>query len=203
MLAARITKQSPMNTNTESIHAVKQDNARVPKLIASSAAAKLGMALVVVSLLLTIPCARAQTKLSTGDNDFILAAAQRGMTEVKLSELASDRGMRDGVKEVGHLMAKDHTAINVDLKALATQKGVILSSRLDAKHQEMVDKVAALADSDFDDAYTAVMLKVLKTEARKFKAESEGTQDADIKSFVDKSTPIVVEYLMRITAMQR
>ena len=101
------------------------------------------------------------------------------------------------------MMEKDHAAIDIDLNALAVQKGVTLSDRLDAKHQEMVDKVAALADSDFDDAYTAVMLKVLKTEARKFKAESEGTQDADIKRFVDKSTPIVVEYLMRITAMQR
>jgi putative membrane protein len=192
-----------MNTNTESKHAVEQDNARFPKLIASSAAGRLGMAVVAVGLLLAVPCAKAETKLSPADKGFILAAAQGGMTEVKLGELAAQKGAREDVKAFGQMMVKDHTAINDDLKALAAQKGVTLPDSLDAKHQGMVDKMAALTGSEFDAAYVADMIKDHKMDAKEFKAESAKTKDADIKSFVDKSIPVVAEHLQRITAMKK
>src|ERR1035437_7330628 len=192
-----------MNTNTESKHAVEQDNARFPKLIAGSAAARLGIALVAVGLLLATPCAKAETKLCTADKGFFLAAAQGGMTEVKLGELAAQKGTRDDVKAFGQMMVKDHTAINDDLKALATQKGVTLPDSLDAKHQGMVEKMAALTSSEFDAAYVADMIKDHKMDAKDFKAESAKTKDADIKAFVDKSIPVVGEHLKRITAMKK
>ena len=192
-----------MNTNTESKHAVEQDHARFSQLIVSSAAARLGTALVAVGLLFAVSCAKTETKLSTADNDFILAAAQGGMTEVKLGELAAQKGLRDDVKAFGQMMVKDHTAINGDLKALATQKGVTLPDSLDAKHQGMVDKMAALTGSEFDDAYIAGMIEDHKMDAKEFKAESAATKDMDIKSFVDKSIPVVDEHLKRITAMMK
>ena len=190
-----------MNTNAESKHAAGQANARFPKLIASSAAARLGMALVAVGLL--VPRANAATTVATADKAFILAAAQGGMTEVKLGELAAQKGMRDDVKAFGKMMVKDHTAINDDLKALAAQKGVTIPDGLDAKHQGMVDKMAALTDSEFDHAYITGMIKGHKMDAKEFKAESAETKDADIKGFVDKSIPVVDEHLKRITAMKK
>jgi putative membrane protein len=137
------------------------------------------------------------------DTNFILAAAQGGMTEVKLGELAATNGMRDDVKEFGQMMVKDHTAINDDMKALAAQKGVTLPNGLDAKHQAMVDKMSALTGSDFDKAYIAGMIKDHKKDAKEFKAESKSTSDADIKSFLDKSIPVVEAHLQHITAMKK
>ena len=192
-----------MNNNTESKHAVEQDHARLPQLIVSAAAAKLGLTLMALGLLLAVPYAKAETKLSTADNDFILAAAQGGMTEVKLGELAAQKGLRDDVKAFGQTMVKDHTAINDDLKALAAQKGVTLPDGLDAKHQGMVDKMAALTGSEFDDAYITGMIKDHKMDAKDFKAESAKTKDADIKSFVDKSIPVVDGHLKRIIAIKK
>jgi putative membrane protein len=111
--------------------------------------------------------------------------------------------MRDDVKAFGQMMVKDHTAINDDLKALAAQKGVTLPDSLDAKHQGMVDKMAALTGSEFDDAYIASMIKGHKADAKAFKAESAATQDADIKSFLDKSIPVVEAHLKHVTAMKK
>jgi putative membrane protein len=192
-----------MNTNTGSKHAVEQDKTRFLKLISNSASATLGMTLVAVGLLIAVPRANAATTVSTADKDFILAAAQGGMTEVKLGELAAQKGMRDDVKAFGQMMVKDHTAINSDLKALAAQKDVTLPDSLDAKHQRMVDKMAALTGSEFDDAYIGGMIKDHKMDAKEFKAESAETKDADIKSFVDKSIPVVDGHLKRITAMKK
>ena len=187
--------------NTQSQHAVKQDKARFPKLIARSATAMLVMVLVAVGLL--VSRANAATTVSPTDQDFILAAAQGGMTEVKLGALAAQNGKRDDVKEFGRMMVTDHTAINDDLKALAAQKGVTLPDSLDAKHQGMVDKMTALTGSAFDDAYIAAMIKGHTKDARAFKAESAATQDADVKSFLEKSIPVVDAHLKHITAMKK
>jgi putative membrane protein len=196
-------KKSIMNTNTESNHASEQAKAWFSKLIASSAAVSVGLVLAATGLLLAVPCAQAQANLTMADTDFILAAAQGGMTEVQLGELASTNGMRDDVKAFGQRMVKDHTTINDDLKALAAQKSVTLPDNLNAKHQGMVDKMAALTGAEFDDAYIAAMVKAHTQDAKAFKAESAATQDPDIKSFLDKSIPVVERHLEHVTAMKK
>jgi len=187
--------------NTTSQRTVKHDSMPFAKIIFNSASATLAVVLVALGLL--VSRANAATTLSAGDQDFIQAAAQGGMTEVKLGELAAQKGQRDDVKQFGQMMVKDHAAINDDLKSLATQKGVTLPDSLDAKHQDMVDKMAASTGSAFDDAYIAAMIKGHKKDAKAFKAESTATQDADIKSFLDKSIPVVEAHLQHITAMKK
>ena len=193
-----------MNTNTQSQQTVEQDNkTRLLKLISNSALATLGVALAIVGFTLAAPHANAAPSVCTKDCNFIQAAAQGGMTEVKLGELACSTGQRDDVKQFGQRMVKDHGGINDDLKALATQKGVTLSDSLDAEHQGVVDKMSALSGSDFDNAYIAGMIKDHKTDAKAFKAESSATKDTDVKGFVDKTIPVVNEHLKLITAMKK
>jgi putative membrane protein len=187
--------------NTKSQRTFGQDTPQFLKLIFNSASASLGMFLVAMGLL--APSAKAASALSAADQDFIQAAAQGGMTEVQLGNLASTNGMRDDVKEFGRLMVKDHSAINDDLKALAAQKGVTLPDSLDAKHQGMVDKLTALTGSKFDDAYIAGMIKAHQKDAKAFKAEAAATQDADIKSFLDKSIPVVEAHLEHIKTLKK
>ena len=156
-----------------------------------------------VGFLLAVPCAKSQTAISMTDTNFILAAAQGGMTEVRLGELASTSGTRADVKEFGQMMVKDHTAINDDLKTLAAQKGVTLPKILDAEHQRMVDKMTALTGSGFDDAYIAGMIQAHQMDAKAFRAESAATQDAGIKYFVDTSIPVVESHLKQATLLKK
>jgi putative membrane protein len=163
----------------------------------------LSVALMAAGFLLAVPCAKAQTAISMTDTNFIMAAAQGGMTEVKLGELASTSGKREDVKEFGKMMVKDHTAINEDLKALAAQKGVTPPKSLDAEHQGIVDNMTALKGSEFDDAYIAGMIQIHQKDAKAFKAESAATQDVDIKYFLDKSIPVVESHLQQATTLKK
>jgi putative membrane protein len=190
-----------MNTTTKSQRSVEHANPRFGKLIFNSTSVALGLTLVALGLL--VPSANAATAVSAADQEFMQAAAQGGLTEVKLGELATQKGLRDDVKEFGQMMVKDHSAINDDLKALAAKEGVTIPDSLDAKHQRMVDKLAALTGSAFDDAYVAAMIKDHKKDAKEFKAESTATQDSDIKTFLDKSIPVVESHLQHITAMKK
>ena len=187
--------------NTKSSWTVAQGKAWFVKLIFSPVSGMFGLVLVVLGLL--VSGANAATTISTADQDFIKSAAQGGMIEVQLGELAAQKGVRDDVKEFGQMMVKDHSAINSDLKALAAQKGVALPDSLDAKHQGKIDKFSALTGSAFDDAYITAMIKGHKKDAKAFNAESAATQDPDIKGFVDKSIPIVESHLQHVTAMKK
>src|ERR1039457_4656322 len=73
-----------MKTNTKSQRSVEHGKPRFAKLIFNSASA-LGLALVALGLL--VPSAKAATAVSAADQEFMQAAAQGGMTEVKLGEL--------------------------------------------------------------------------------------------------------------------
>ena len=192
-----------MNTNTQSRQTVQQDKTRFLKLISNSASATMRLALVAVGFMITVPRVNAEPTVCAKDCNFIQAAAQGGMTEVKLGELASRTGQRDDVKKFGQRMVKDHTGVNDDLKALAAQKGVTLSDSLDAEHQGVVDKMSALSGSDFDKAYITGMIKDHKSDAKAFKAESSATKDTDVKGFVEKTIPVVNEHLKVITAMKK
>src|ERR1039457_6658698 len=99
-----------MNTNTKSQRFVEHGKPRFAKLIFNSTSAALGTALLALGLL--VPSANAATAASAADQEFMQAAAQGGMTEVKLGDLATQKGLRDDVKELGQMMVKDHSAIN-------------------------------------------------------------------------------------------
>jgi len=159
-------------------------------------------ALMAAGLLLAVPSAKAQPAVSLADTKFILAAAQGGMTEVKLGELAATNGQRAEVRDFGQMMAKDHTAINGDLKTLAAQKGVSLPATLDAKHQGKVDKMSALTGAGFDEAYVKGMIKAHQQDAKAFKAELAATPDADLKSFLEKTIPVVAAHLQKIKTLK-
>ena len=190
-----------MNTNTQPQHAVGQGRPQFLKLISNSTSTTLGIVLAAVVLL--VPCANAATNLVTADRNFILAAAQGGILEVKLGALAAQNAQRDDVKAFGRMMVSDHMAINANLKVLAMFEGVTLPESLDAKHQAVMDTMTALTGSQFDDAYIKCMIKVHTKDARAFKAESAATNDGKIKTFADKSIPVVEEHLKQVTAMKK
>jgi putative membrane protein len=124
------------------------------------------------------------------------------MLEVKLGELAVQKATRGDVKSFAQKMVADHTQINNDLKSLASQKGVNLPEMLDAKHQNVYEKLAALSGIEFDNEYISTMVKAHKGDARLFKKESD-TSDTDIKSFVDKSLTIIQDHLNMVEGMSK
>jgi len=161
------------------------------------------MTLAATGLFLALPCAPAFAAITPADQNFILAVAQGGMTEVELGRMAARGGERQDVEEFGRMMVKDHSAINQDLIALASEKGVTLPDRLDADHQRMVDKFVFLSGANFDDAYICAMAKAHKMDAKAFITESEATTDSDIRSFVDKSLPVVQMHLDHLKDMRK
>jgi putative membrane protein len=129
------------------------------------------------------------------DRHFMKEAAEDGLAEVELGQLAADKGSSPEVKKFGQRMVKDHTEANDQLKQVASQKGVTLPSSPSAKDKATKNKLSNLSGDAFDKAYMADMVKDHKKDVAAFQQESENGQDPDIKQFASKTLPTLQDHL--------
>ena len=131
---------------------------------------------------------------ATNDKMFVKTAAEGGLTEVKLGELASQKSSSDDVKQFGQKMVTDHTQLNDDMKPIAQSMGITPPTQLNKKDQKMYDKLSAMSGDAFDKAYLSAMVKDHHNDLSAFKAEASSTQNADLKAAVEKGTAVIQEH---------
>lgn len=134
-------------------------------------------------------------RLSNPDSTFTTKAAQGGMAEVQLGQLATQNAASPDVKSFGQKMVDDHTKANDQLKEIASKKGVTLPMSLDAKDQATYDRLSKLHGAEFDRAYMSDMVKDHRTDVAEFEKEANGGTDADIKTFASSTLPTLRGHL--------
>jgi putative membrane protein len=140
-------------------------------------------------------------KFSSADETFMMSAAQAGMTEVKLGELAAKKATQSDIKQFGATMVTDHTKANKELQAIAAKNGVTLPSKLDATHQSKVDDMSKLSGEQFDKAYVSEMIKDHEKVAAEFEKASKTAQNPELKSFAATTLPVIKSHLKHIKAI--
>jgi putative membrane protein len=134
-------------------------------------------------------------RLAKPDSDWAMKAAQGGMAEVKLGQLAAEKGTNQSVKDFGQTMVTDHTKANNELMRIAGTKGITLPSSLDSKDQSTYDKLSKLSGAEFDREYISDMIKDHKTDISEFEKESKSGGDADLKNFATTTLPTLKHHL--------
>jgi putative membrane protein len=136
------------------------------------------------------------------DAKFAVEAADGGMLEVQLGELAMKNGSSAKVKEFGQQMVTDHGKGNAQLKALAEQKGISIPTVLSDKCQKKLDELSAKQGADFDKAYADLMVKDHKDDIDEFRKESEKGNDAEIKAWAGETLPVLEHHLQMAEGMK-
>ena len=140
--------------------------------------------------------AMAQSKdLSAADQKFVNEAAQGGIAEVQLGQLATEKASSDAVKQFGQRMVNDHSQANDKLKELASSKGVTLPQEPSAKDRATNERLSKLSGEQFDKAYMADMLKDHKMDIAKFQHESRSGQDPQVKEFASSTLRTLQDHL--------
>jgi len=147
------------------------------------------------------PSASGQNTLSSSDRQFITEAAQGGLAEVQLGQLASQRGTSDAVKQFGQHMVQDHTQVNNQLKQLATQKGVKLPTTIGSNNQQVKQRLSKLSGANFDRQYLKQMLQDHQKDISAFQNEAQQGQDADVKAFATQALPTLQEHLQQVSSI--
>jgi putative membrane protein len=129
------------------------------------------------------------------DADFAVAAANGGMAEVAMGQLAQQNGMSQRVKDFGAMMVRDHTNLGNKLETLAKNENITLPGSLGNDAQKEVDNLSKKSGKDFDKAYMNMMLDDHKTDIKDFQKAAADCKDGGLKNFALQSLPTLQIHL--------
>ena len=137
----------------------------------------------------------AKKMTSSADTVFAMKAAQGGMAEVKLGQLAAEKASDPDVKAFAQKMVDDHSKANDQLKSVASAENMTLPTDLDAKDQSEYQKLSQLSGPAFDKAYMKGMVKDHETDVKEFQKEANSGKDPQLKQFASTTLPILQSHL--------
>jgi len=142
---------------------------------------------------------RAAQAATPTPTQFVMQAAEGGLAEVQLSQLAQTQSQSAVVQQFARRMVSDHGKANTELKAIASRKNLTLPRELNAEHQATMQKLQALKGAEFDAAYMAAMDKDHEKSMALFEAASGSNfQDPDLQAFAAKTLPVIQEHRQMI-----
>jgi putative membrane protein len=132
---------------------------------------------------------------ASNQDSFWNDAAQAGMAEVMLANLALQKSTNDEVKQLAQKVVDDHTAANNELKDLAATKSATLPTEVNAKQKAAYDKLSALSADKFDMEFVKTMVKDHESAVKLFQKQSDKGTDTEVKAFAAKTLPTLQGHL--------
>lgn len=154
-----------------------------------------------LAAVLAAPTARAQaTADSAPVNDalFVQAAAASGMAEVAVSEIGVSKATDPELKKFSQRAVADHSKLNQEIAALASQKQVPLPRELDARAQFCGQSLSGESRATFDRCYAKAQLMIHLEAVAAFEAEAKRGQDPEVRATAAKALPTLKEHLHMI-----
>ena len=104
---------------------------------------------------------------------FIKDAVEGNLAEVKVGELAQQKGSSQGVKDFGALLVKDHGAANDKARQVAQTLGVTAPEAPGMKQKSMYDMLKMRSQEKFDAAFVKGMVKDHQEDIAKYQKEAD------------------------------
>jgi len=134
---------------------------------------------------------------SSRDVQFVRDAAQSGVSEVQLAQLALQNSTNQAVLDYAQDMIQDHTQSNLQLTELAASKGIDVPTALNSGNQKAVNRLAVLQGSSFDQAYRTEAINSHRQTIQLFQNEASKGNDSDLQTYAQSQIPILQDHLTR------
>ena len=132
---------------------------------------------------------------SKTDAEFVLAAADGGMLEARLGDLALTKALSPEVKSFAQAMVTDHGKANEELKNLASKLNISIPETLSTASQEKYDAIAQKDGEDFDRAYAEAMVADHTKTIENFYVEANKGSESEITDWAEAKVPILEHHL--------
>jgi putative membrane protein len=155
----------------------------------------IGMAALALASTLALGGVHAQdkNKASKADDSFLKQAMQGDMAEVKMGQLAQEKGGSDQVKQFGQTLASDHQENLDKAKSLAQKIGMTPPDSVNAEQKATYNKMSKLSGREFDREFAQHMVQDHKKDISKFEQESK--KSGDVASFAQDTLPVLKKHL--------
>jgi putative membrane protein len=137
------------------------------------------------------------------DKMFLRKAAEGGIAEVKLGQLAVQKGSSDEVKAFGQKMVDDHTKLNSEMAQVADTMGVMLPKTMNKEDQTEYEKLKGLSGNDFDTEYLTFMVKDHHQDLHEFRVEAASRTDPALHDAVVKAEGVIHDHTVMVDKLAR
>lgn len=141
--------------------------------------------------------------LSNEDRDFVITAAQGGLAEVSMGQIASQKATSADVKGFAQRMVTDHGTANQELTQLITNKGLAMPATPKEQSKEAADHLSATNGAEFDKMYMQHMAEDHQKTVADFEKASREAQDPEVKAWAAKTLPTLQQHLTLAQEIQR
>ncbi len=135
------------------------------------------------------------------ESKFLTDAVRGDLAEVKLGELAQQKGQSEGVKAFGEMLVEDHSKALKQTAELAKDLDVIPPALPTAEQTEKHDALARLSGAEFDRQFAAEMVKGHEEEIAKYRRQAE-SGDSKVAELAEELLPTLEEHLAAAQRLQ-
>jgi putative membrane protein len=135
---------------------------------------------------------------------FLEDAVRGDVAEVKMGELAQQRGQSEGVRELGKMLVEDHSSAMKATAELAKDLKVIPPAQASAEQTQKHDALARLSGEEFDRQFVAEMVEAHEEAIAKYEKHAESDVGAEqVREHAAEMLPTLKEHLAMAQRLQQ
>ena len=157
-------------------------------------------------LIALIPCFISCTKTqedhdAMSNEDFVLQASFMNSTEIDIGDLATTKGVDEGVKAFAQRSAGYHRAAQSQLKSLAVGLNLFAVDSLDAQHILLRNQLLDLSGRSFDSLYMRTRVQDYRQAIKLFFDEMITGQNEQLRNYSASVLPQLEVYLQQADSL--
>jgi putative membrane protein len=128
------------------------------------------------------------------DRKYIVNVDNHHNMEIRLGQLAEERGRNESVRDFGRRMVRDHTALRKQWLAMISNSGMKFKSALGPNHREKVDSVEQFSEREFDREYMTMMMKHHRYYLSYFSKDGRAANSAPVRQTINRALPMLEQH---------
>ncbi len=138
----------------------------------------------------------ADPKAFRKDIKFVREALQDNALEIRLAQVAETKTTDPRVRQLARRIVDDHTAMQSQWIALASQNGMNLKSSIGPRHMDKVKRMERTSGEDFDKAYPTMLIQNNQDYVEYFQKEGQATHSSQVRSQAASDLTTLRQHLM-------
>jgi putative membrane protein len=139
---------------------------------------------------------------NTKPDTFIRKAIAGNLAEIKVGQLAEQKGATEGVRHFGAVLEQDHSKANQQAMTAASSMGVTPPVEPTRKEQAIYRRLASLSGSRFDKAFVKAMVKDHRKDISKYEKEAKASNNP-AASYAQAVLPDLHKHLRLAESLER
>lgn len=136
------------------------------------------------------------------DAKFLMDAARGHVAEIKLGQLAQQKGVSENVREFGKMLEEDHSKAGEKTSELAKDLDVIPPAQPSAEQMQKYDALEKLSGAEFDRQFAAEMVRGHQEEIANYEKQAQSASNPKVAELAEDTLPTLREHLAVAQGLQ-